>query len=151
MQRNTTWGATSKGLQGQKEAKTVKNRQETKETRTRVKKQPKIKAGSARHSKKGNDKSRSDFRKPIQCQGRENHALSLEAPDLSCWAKQELLVFSMSLACDFQITLDLWLQVMEHESSNLFDPLNPKAYECRIFREQLADAGAGDVEVVLLM
>ncbi|GJS45687.1 hypothetical protein Tco_0595808 [Tanacetum coccineum] len=40
-----------KGLQGQKEAKTVKNRQGTKETRTRVKKQPKIKAGSARHSK----------------------------------------------------------------------------------------------------
>ncbi|GKD03202.1 hypothetical protein Tco_1178176, partial [Tanacetum coccineum] len=39
-----------KGLQGQKEAKTVKNRQGTKETRTRVKKQPKIKAGSARHS-----------------------------------------------------------------------------------------------------
>ncbi|GJS15540.1 hypothetical protein Tco_0410012 [Tanacetum coccineum] len=41
---------TRKGLQGQKEAKTVKNRQGTKETRTRVKKQPKIKAGSARHS-----------------------------------------------------------------------------------------------------
>ncbi|GKE06726.1 hypothetical protein Tco_1398744, partial [Tanacetum coccineum] len=42
-----------KGLKGQKEAKTVKNRQGTKETRKRVKKQPKIKAGSARHSKKG--------------------------------------------------------------------------------------------------
>ncbi|GKF52943.1 putative reverse transcriptase domain-containing protein, partial [Tanacetum coccineum] len=42
-----------KGLKGQKEAKTVKNRQGTKETRTRVKNQPKIKAGSARHSKKG--------------------------------------------------------------------------------------------------
>ncbi|GJW12525.1 hypothetical protein Tco_1578352 [Tanacetum coccineum] len=41
-----------KGLQGQKEAKTVKIRQGTKETRTRVKNQPKIKAGSARHSKK---------------------------------------------------------------------------------------------------
>ncbi|GJV11203.1 hypothetical protein Tco_1352744 [Tanacetum coccineum] len=36
-----------KGLKGQKEAKTVKNRQGTKETRKRVKKQPKIKAGSA--------------------------------------------------------------------------------------------------------
>ncbi|GKE34352.1 hypothetical protein Tco_1453674 [Tanacetum coccineum] len=35
-----------KGLKGQKEAKTVKNRQGTKETRTRVKNQPKIKAGS---------------------------------------------------------------------------------------------------------
>ncbi|GJS32664.1 hypothetical protein Tco_0531046 [Tanacetum coccineum] len=33
-----------KGLQGQKEAKTVKNRQRTKETRTRVKKQPEIKS-----------------------------------------------------------------------------------------------------------
>ncbi|GKE19960.1 retrovirus-related pol polyprotein from transposon TNT 1-94 [Tanacetum coccineum] len=33
-----------KGLQGQKEAKTVKNRQETKETRTREKKQPEIKS-----------------------------------------------------------------------------------------------------------
>ncbi|GJS28871.1 reverse transcriptase domain-containing protein [Tanacetum coccineum] len=39
-----------KGLKRQKEAKTIKNRQGTKETRTRVKKQPKIKAGSARHS-----------------------------------------------------------------------------------------------------
>ncbi|GJY44599.1 retrotransposon protein, putative, ty1-copia subclass [Tanacetum coccineum] len=36
-----------KGLKRQKEAKTVKNRQETKETRKRVKNQPKIKAGSA--------------------------------------------------------------------------------------------------------
>ncbi|GJY10115.1 hypothetical protein Tco_0378300 [Tanacetum coccineum] len=41
-----------KGLKRQKEAKTIKNRQGTKETRTRVKNQPKITAGSARHSKK---------------------------------------------------------------------------------------------------
>ncbi|GJU07323.1 reverse transcriptase domain-containing protein [Tanacetum coccineum] len=45
-----------KGLKGQKEAKTVKNRQGTKETRKRVKKQPKIKAGSTRHSKNESQK-----------------------------------------------------------------------------------------------
>ncbi|GJV85043.1 hypothetical protein Tco_1524941 [Tanacetum coccineum] len=45
-----------KGLKGQKEAKTIKNQQGTKETRKRVKKQPKIKAGSARHSKKGSQR-----------------------------------------------------------------------------------------------
>ncbi|GJT61401.1 hypothetical protein Tco_1004934, partial [Tanacetum coccineum] len=45
-----------KGLKRQKEAKTIKNRQRTKETRTRVKKQPEIKAGSARHSKKGSQR-----------------------------------------------------------------------------------------------
>ncbi|GJX22958.1 hypothetical protein Tco_0227403 [Tanacetum coccineum] len=45
-----------KGLKRQKEAKTIKNRQGTKETRKRVKKQPKIKAGSARHSKKGSQR-----------------------------------------------------------------------------------------------
>ncbi|GKA60573.1 hypothetical protein Tco_0759980 [Tanacetum coccineum] len=44
--------ATKKGLKRQKETKTVKNRQETKETRTRVKKQPKIKAGSADTARK---------------------------------------------------------------------------------------------------
>ncbi|GJX09901.1 hypothetical protein Tco_0199760 [Tanacetum coccineum] len=33
-----------KGLKGQKEAKTIKNRQRTKETRKRVKKQPEIKS-----------------------------------------------------------------------------------------------------------
>ncbi|GKC62489.1 hypothetical protein Tco_1095087, partial [Tanacetum coccineum] len=41
-----------KGLKGQKEAKTVKNRQGTKETRKRVKKQPKIKAGSGDTARK---------------------------------------------------------------------------------------------------
>ncbi|GKD34366.1 hypothetical protein Tco_1249875, partial [Tanacetum coccineum] len=41
-----------KGLKRQKEAKTIKNRQGTKETRVRVKNQPEITAGSARHSKK---------------------------------------------------------------------------------------------------
>ncbi|GJW09348.1 hypothetical protein Tco_1575175 [Tanacetum coccineum] len=39
-----------KGLKRQKEAKTIKNRQGTKETRTRVRIQPEITAGSARHS-----------------------------------------------------------------------------------------------------
>ncbi|GKE54613.1 hypothetical protein Tco_1489769, partial [Tanacetum coccineum] len=39
-----------KGLKRQKEAKTIKNRQGTKETRTRMKKQSEITAGSARHS-----------------------------------------------------------------------------------------------------
>ncbi|GJR14420.1 uncharacterized mitochondrial protein-like protein [Tanacetum coccineum] len=52
-QRYWPYAATMKGLKRQKEAKTIKNRQGTKETRTRVKKQPKIKAGSVRHSKKG--------------------------------------------------------------------------------------------------
>ncbi|GKB84686.1 hypothetical protein Tco_0956958 [Tanacetum coccineum] len=47
-----------KGLQGQKEAKTIKNRQGTKETRKRVKKQPKIKAGSARHSRKDSQRKK---------------------------------------------------------------------------------------------
>ncbi|GKB62510.1 hypothetical protein Tco_0918696 [Tanacetum coccineum] len=46
-----------KGLKRQKEAKTVKNRQGTKETRKRMKKQPKIKAGSARHSIRNEVKS----------------------------------------------------------------------------------------------
>ncbi|GKE76781.1 hypothetical protein Tco_1542901, partial [Tanacetum coccineum] len=41
-----------KGLQRQKEAKTIKNRQGKKETRTRVKKQPKIKTGSADTARK---------------------------------------------------------------------------------------------------
>ncbi|GJR86921.1 hypothetical protein Tco_0210932 [Tanacetum coccineum] len=45
------WGEW-KGLKGQKEAKTIKNRQGTKETRKRVKKQPKIKAGSADTARK---------------------------------------------------------------------------------------------------
>ncbi|GJY83998.1 hypothetical protein Tco_0497374 [Tanacetum coccineum] len=45
-----------KGLKRQKEAKTIKNRQGTKETRARVKKQPEIKAGSARYSKKGSQR-----------------------------------------------------------------------------------------------
>ncbi|GJU22136.1 hypothetical protein Tco_1155478 [Tanacetum coccineum] len=46
-----------KGLKRQKEAKMIKNRQGTKETRTRVKKQPKIKAGSTRHSNKGSQRT----------------------------------------------------------------------------------------------
>ncbi|GJS11352.1 retrovirus-related pol polyprotein from transposon TNT 1-94 [Tanacetum coccineum] len=41
-----------KGLKRQKEAKTIKNRQGTKETRKRVKKQPKIKTGSADTARK---------------------------------------------------------------------------------------------------
>ncbi|GKF83513.1 hypothetical protein Tco_0245169 [Tanacetum coccineum] len=60
-----------KGLKRQKEAKTIKNRQGTKETRTRVKNQPKIKAGSARHSKKGrhNEVPRTKVDKSSKFQG----------------------------------------------------------------------------------
>ncbi|GJR56345.1 hypothetical protein Tco_1406866 [Tanacetum coccineum] len=42
----------------QKEAKTIKNRQGTKETRARVRNQPEITAGSARHSGKDNGEAR---------------------------------------------------------------------------------------------
>ncbi|GJW86181.1 hypothetical protein Tco_0161521 [Tanacetum coccineum] len=41
-----------------KEAKTVKNQQGTKETRTRVRNQPKITAGSTRHNKKGSQRKK---------------------------------------------------------------------------------------------
>ncbi|GJT73710.1 hypothetical protein Tco_1032996 [Tanacetum coccineum] len=41
-----------KGLKRQKEAKTIKNRQGTKETRARSEKSAKDQAGSARHSRK---------------------------------------------------------------------------------------------------
>ncbi|GKE07788.1 retrovirus-related pol polyprotein from transposon TNT 1-94 [Tanacetum coccineum] len=47
-----------KGLKRQKEAKTIKIRQGSKETRARVKKQPKIQAGSARHSKESSQRSK---------------------------------------------------------------------------------------------
>ncbi|GJS26046.1 hypothetical protein Tco_0486666 [Tanacetum coccineum] len=47
-----------KGLKRQKEAKTVKNRQGTKETRKRMKNQPKITAGSARQGKKDSQKKK---------------------------------------------------------------------------------------------
>ncbi|GKA09893.1 hypothetical protein Tco_0689326 [Tanacetum coccineum] len=46
-----------KGLKRQKEAKTIKNRQGTKESRARVKNQPEITAGSARHRNKGSQES----------------------------------------------------------------------------------------------
>ncbi|GKE57055.1 hypothetical protein Tco_1496240, partial [Tanacetum coccineum] len=48
----TLISAKLKGLKGQKEAKSVKNRQGTKETRKKVKKQPKIKTGSADTARK---------------------------------------------------------------------------------------------------
>ncbi|GKE76699.1 putative ribonuclease H-like domain-containing protein [Tanacetum coccineum] len=54
-----------KGLKRQKEAKTVKNRQGTKETRKRVNNQPKIKAGSAQYSK-GSKKGSQRIRKKEQ-------------------------------------------------------------------------------------
>ncbi|GKF36231.1 hypothetical protein Tco_0112989, partial [Tanacetum coccineum] len=66
-----------KGLKRQKEAKTVKNRQGTKETRTRVKKQPEIKSRISptqqeRQSKEETIKSRakvdkcSKFKRPFE-------------------------------------------------------------------------------------
>ncbi|GKA76722.1 zinc finger, CCHC-type containing protein [Tanacetum coccineum] len=96
-----------KGLKGQKEAKTIKNRQGTKETRTRVKKQPKIKAVSTRHSKKGTCTSSrtnvtSHFTAPDQPVS--STALTVHAE----WVKnQKEVVVLMLLSMDLEIQRNL--------------------------------------------
>ncbi|GKF81811.1 hypothetical protein Tco_0240413, partial [Tanacetum coccineum] len=58
-----------KEYKGQKEEKPVKNRQGTKETRKRVKKQPKIKAGSA-----------DTARKKVKGQNKKEQGLKVTSP-----------------------------------------------------------------------